>query len=296
MKQVGDGEGPPTLAETSARAYLPCVSLYDLYALEEALDLREKQPGIEITALTIGPEDCDQVVRYAMARGADHAVRIWHDSINPDDPFAIGMIVALFARFLGCSLIFCGIMSEDLRSAIMPSFAAERLGWNWLNMVIDIEPAENGSGVRVIQKREKGKRVETFCGFPAVLACCHKSDGFDYVSLHRRLRMQNKPVRLYGIDDLEMETLDLTDPPMKILKSRNPKPRTKRTPIALEALSGEDLMWGMITGSGGTKDDDQISRGSPNELAGKILDLLIEEGAVDKSQLAFDNTGGREDL
>ncbi len=290
MKQVVDGKGPPALSQVPGGGPPPdaslTVNICDLYALEAAMAFKEKRADAEITALTIGPEDSDQVVRYALARGADHATRIWHEEISVDDPFTVGMIIAIFARLSGCSLLFCGMMSEDSCSAIVPALVAERLGWNWVNRVIGIEPAKNGSGLRVLQKGERGARLEISCGLPAVLACCPRMQGFNYVSLHRRLLVQQRPVRLHSREDLGFEAPDAVDPPMKILRTRSPKPRTKRTAIASKALTGEDLMWAMISGKGGKKQEDQLIRGDPDELAGKILDFLLEKGMLDPSQLA----------
>lgn len=292
MKEVSEGRGPQVSRRITAEANQrssSTVNVYDLYALEAAMALRRKNSGVEVAALTVGPEHSDRVLRYALARGVNHAFRISSEGIAVDDPFSVGTAIARFARFFGGALICCGMMSEDSCWGIVPALVAEKLGWPWVNRVIEMAPAKDGASLRVMRKEEQGAILEVECGSPAVLACCPRMEGFDYVSAHRRARMEERPICLYSLEDLG-EAVSEADAPIRILRTRNPKPRTKRTAIASKALSGEELMLAMISGTGGKKRDDQIIRGNPGELAGKILDFLLGKGILDPSQLTPDDT------
>jgi electron transfer flavoprotein alpha/beta subunit len=290
MKQVGQGNGPPTFdkgkKEGNPNCLPPAVNIYDVYALEGAMDCKQRNGNTEVIALTFGPEGFDELLRYSLARGVDHAVRIWQEGIALDDPFTIGKILAQFARWSDGSLVFCGMMSEDSCSAMMPAIIAKELSWPWVNRVIRVEHMDKDLKIRVVQKAEKGGRLETSLGIPAVVAFCPNLDGFRYVSLHRRLHKQHNALQLYRPDDLGIVCHDAnrSDPPIKIKKIREPKPRTKRTAIASQAISGEDLMWAMISGTK-KKQDDNLIRAAPSELAESILNFLMEKGMLDPSRV-----------
>ena len=290
MKQVGQGNGPPTFDKGEKEGNPDClpsaVNIYDIYALEGAMDCKRRNGNIEVIALTFGPGGFDELLRYSLARGVDHAVRIWQEGIAPDDPFTIGKILAQFARRSDVSLVFCGMMSEDSCSAMMPAIIAAELSWPWANRVIRGGTMDKDREIRVVQKAERGGRLEASLGIPSVLAFCPNLDGFRYVSLHRRLRKQDSPLQLYRPEDLGMVGHDAngSEAPIKIKRIRQPKPRTKRTAIASQALSGEDLMWAMISGTK-KKQDDNLIRGAPSELADSILNLLMEKGMLDPSRI-----------
>src|SRR5215510_9288072 len=65
----------------------------DAYALEEALRLREKQGG-EVVVCSAGPARVAQVLREALARGADRAIHVEHDSLAAADAFVIAGALA----------------------------------------------------------------------------------------------------------------------------------------------------------------------------------------------------------
>src|SRR3954471_3383943 len=65
----------------------------DAYALEEALRLREKQGG-EVVVCSAGPARVAQVLREALARGADRAIHVEHDGLGSADAFVISGALA----------------------------------------------------------------------------------------------------------------------------------------------------------------------------------------------------------
>src|SRR3979490_1413250 len=69
----------------------------DAYALEEALRLKEKQGG-EVVVCSAGPARVAQVIREALARGADRAIHVEHDSLGAADAFVIADALASAMR------------------------------------------------------------------------------------------------------------------------------------------------------------------------------------------------------
>jgi electron transfer flavoprotein beta subunit len=242
--------------------------------------VKERSPSVNVTALSIGPPNVDEVLRYCIARGVDDAWRIWEEGIAVGDPYIVSQIIAQAARLSQCSLLLCGMMSEDSCSAIVPALVAKKLDWPWVNRVVSMKLSENVIGITVLQRGEKGNRLEIFCKLPALLAFHPTLLGHQYISICRLRWAGKRPIQTYNLGEvgLKSQELNVNQSPIKVVKIRQPKPRTKRSTIASQQLSGEELMWQMISGPSGRKNDDNLVRGEPEKVAERILNFLIEKG------------------
>ncbi len=127
----------------------------DAYALEEALRLREKHGG-EVVACTAGPARASQVLREALARGADRAIHVEHDRLSSitTDSFVVADALANAIRAETFDLVLTGLQSDDQGAAQTGVILAERLGIPHATIVMDVQLAENGSAPLVRVKRE----------------------------------------------------------------------------------------------------------------------------------------------
>lgn len=130
IKQVPDTEATilikegKTINETTIKWIL---NPYDEYALEEALKLKEKTPGSTVTAISLGAERVEQVLRTALAMGADKAVHIL-SSEDLDSP-ATAKALAEAARRQGeFGIIFSGKQAIDDDAYQTHIWLAEFLG------------------------------------------------------------------------------------------------------------------------------------------------------------------------
>lgn len=284
VKQVLDVRTPLTVdrrtSTVTAPGATPIINRADLCALEAAMNLKEKTPSAEVIALSIGPATVDKVLRYCLARGVNHAWRIWDEGIPVGDSYVISRVISQVAQISQCSLLLCGMVSEDSCSAVVPALVAEKMSWPWVNSVVKIQRLEEATGITVLQRGEKGGRLEIYCKLPTLLAFYPALSGHQYIS-SRRLRLaENKCIEIYNLKKLGLQPRELIESrsPVRAVKVRQPKPRTKRTPIASQQLSGEELMWQMISGVSGRKDDENLLRGEPEKLAERILNFLTEKG------------------
>jgi len=101
--------------------------------------------------------------------------------------------------------------------------------------------------------------------------------------------VENKPIQIYNLNQLGLQSQEImgSQSPVKVVKVRQPKPRTKRTVIGSQQLSGEELMWQMISGASGKKDDGNLVRGEPEKLAERILNFLTEKGIFHPSKASY---------
>src|SRR5512133_1709281 len=84
----------------------------DAYALEEALRLKERVGG-EVVACSAGPARVSQVLREALARGADRAIHVEDDRLAQADAFVVADALAAAMRDDKFDLILTGLQSDD---------------------------------------------------------------------------------------------------------------------------------------------------------------------------------------
>ncbi|NLA40321.1 MAG: electron transfer flavoprotein subunit beta/FixA family protein [Smithella sp.] len=98
------------------------------HALEAALQIREKY-GASITAITMGPPASEEVLREALAMGADRAVLICDAALAGSDTYATSDVLARAIRkeIPGCDLVLCGAYTSDSETAQVGPQLAEEL-------------------------------------------------------------------------------------------------------------------------------------------------------------------------
>src|ERR687891_487612 len=84
----------------------------DAYALEEALRLKEKHGG-EVVVCCAGPARATQVIREALARGADRAIHVEADELASADASTVAHALAAAVREEQFQLLLTGLQSDD---------------------------------------------------------------------------------------------------------------------------------------------------------------------------------------
>ena len=112
---------------------------YDEYALEEAIRIKEAK-GAEVVALSVGGDSAKEVLRNALALGADSAVLLKGD--GQGDALAVAQMIAAYAKDKGFDLILCGNKGIGGDNAAMGPMLAELLGVAQANVVVKLELGE----------------------------------------------------------------------------------------------------------------------------------------------------------
>src|ERR687896_940328 len=99
----------------------------DAYALEEALRLKEKHGG-EVVVCCAGPARATQVIREALARGADRAIHVEADALASADAMTIATALAAAVRDEQFDLVLTGLQSDDQGFGQVGVILAETLG------------------------------------------------------------------------------------------------------------------------------------------------------------------------
>jgi electron transfer flavoprotein beta subunit len=175
---------------------------YDEYAVEEAVQIKEERPQVEITALTVGPLRAEAVVRRALELGADHGAHLLTGSGQGMDFLQTASRIASFAKEKDFDLILCGVMSEDEQSCQTGPMVAALLGLPYATTVISERILEGEQRVRVEREQEGGRRQVVELPLPAVLTVQSGINRPRYPSLSNKLRARKQ--ELQEIDSVGM--------------------------------------------------------------------------------------------
>ncbi|HXE90788.1 MAG TPA: electron transfer flavoprotein subunit beta/FixA family protein [Terriglobales bacterium] len=196
MKQVPQKDAPLKLNEagnwiredTSYEVNEP-----DAFALEEALQQKEKAGGGEVVVITAGPARAQQVLREALAKGADRAIHLEDDSFVTLDALNTARAFAAAIKDEKFDMIFTGLQSDDYGFAQTGVILAELLGWPHATIIMEIR--KNETGIRVKRELEAGYFQYVDMPLPAVLTIQSGLNKLRYATLIGIKQAKNKPLR-----------------------------------------------------------------------------------------------------
>ncbi len=171
----------------------------DAYALEEALRQREKHGG-EVVVITAGPARAQQVLREALAKGANRAIHLEYDRFVTLDPLNIAKVLAAAVKDEQFDLIFTGMQSDDYGFAQTGVLLAELLGWPHATIIMQIEKKDGG--IRVKRELESGFFQFVDMPLPAVLAIQSGINKLRYATLIGIKQAKTKPMRKVSWDEI----------------------------------------------------------------------------------------------
>jgi electron transfer flavoprotein beta subunit len=165
---------------------------YDEFAVEEALQRKEKAGAGEVVVIALGPDAAQETMRTALAMGADRGVLLKADAV-PADALAVAKALAAELKDGGYDLVLFGkIAADDYNQAVGP-MTAELLGLPCVTAVSKLE-LEGGKGV-AHREIEGGVEVVEFA-LPAVLTADKGLNTPRYPALKGIMAAKKKPVEV----------------------------------------------------------------------------------------------------
>ena len=164
----------------------------DAYALEEALQLKEKHGG-EVIALCAGPARAAQTIREALAKGADRAIHIEEENLGAFDPLSAARLLAAALKTEPHDLILTGLQSDDLGYGQTGVILAELLGLPHATIIMQVEA--QGSGIRVKRELEDGWFQHVEMPLPALLTIQSGISKLRYATLMGIKKAKTKEIR-----------------------------------------------------------------------------------------------------
>jgi electron transfer flavoprotein beta subunit len=179
------------------------LSELDEYAVEQALQLKEKNEGTEVTALTVGPEDASEAIKKALQMGADKGVHVVDDAIAGSDYLATSQVLAAAVEKIGdVDVVICGMASTDATGSVIPAMLAERLDLPQVTLGSVIE--SQGKEFRI--KRDGDTSTEVIgATAPLVLSVTDQSGEARYPSFKGIMAAKKKPLETWSLSDIGVD-------------------------------------------------------------------------------------------
>ena len=207
MKQVPQQNSVKITADKQidASGIEPIISLFDEYALEEAL-LHVEKLGGKVTAATIGDEDDTESLRKALAMGVDAVALVNDPAFAMLDSLGAARVGAALVRILGdVDIILCGKQSTDDETAAFGPALARYLDIPVLSYVFkvhEIDPVAR----RVVVDRALEEVIETVeATLPAVLTTVKDLNQPRYPSLLKVRKAAKASIPVYTAADLGLD-------------------------------------------------------------------------------------------
>lgn len=216
----------------------------DAYALEEALQLKEKAGAGEVIVVCAGPERVQSTLREALAKGADRAIYIEADDLGALDTLGVAQLLADSIKTEAPDLILTGLQSDDLGLGQTGVVLAELIGIPHATIIMQVEAS--GDGIKVKRELEDGWFQHVEMPLPALLTIQSGGNKLRYATLMGIKKAKTK----------EMKTVAGTTPPAA-------------PAITLERVYLPEKQ----------KKTEMLS-GSPDEIAAKIVEKLKFEVRV----------------
>ena len=215
----------------------------DAYALEEALRLKEKHGG-DVVVCCAGPARAAQVIREALARGADRAVHVESDALAAADAATVADALAEAMREERFDLVLTGLQSDDQGFGQVGVILAERLGVPHATIIMEVQVS--GETLRVKRELEGGWFQWIALPLPALLTIQSGINQLRYATLKGIMAAKKKEIR-------------------------------KVTPSAASAAPGQKIV-AMYVPEKGKKT--QLIPGTPADAARELVTRLRDEARV----------------
>jgi electron transfer flavoprotein beta subunit len=236
VKQVPDTSEVKINRETNTliRDGVPSIiNPFDMFAIEEALRLREKHGG-KVTAVTMGPPQAAEALKEAVALGVDDVVLISDRAFAGADTWATSYTLAKGIKKIGnYDLVIAGKQAIDGDTAQVGPETAEMLGIPFVAYIRKIENVENGKMTVERLMDEGSDLVET--SLPALITVVKEINQPRLPSLKGKMKAKSLKVGTFTAKDIGAEEnfIGLKGSPTKVVKIFPPAPRGQR-----EILSG----------------------------------------------------------
>jgi electron transfer flavoprotein beta subunit len=227
VKQVPEANAPKRIDPRTKRLDRSgegALNAFDVHAVEEALRIKEASGEGEVVLVCVGPERAMEVLRKALAMGADRALLVSDDAAAGSDLVATSRLLAAALERESADLVLFGQQASDSDGAVLWAAVADLLRRPLVSQAADLTIAEGR--VRAKRQTEFGYDV-IGAPLPAVVAVSDAINEPRYPSLKGIMSAKRKPQETMSAADLGLEpeqvgeagskteVLALSDPPAR---------------------------------------------------------------------------------
>jgi len=223
----------------------------DNYAVEEALQIVAKQGG-NVTVVTVGNEDDEEILRREMAMGANKAALISDEAFSGSDGKGIATILKAYVEKNHYDLIVTGVQAED-GGAQVGGMLAAMLDYPFASLVNSIQVVD-AKKLKISREIEGGNKEVNEIDLPCVLSIQTGINEPRYVGMKGIRQVASIDIPTFGLSELGVDAASVGEAGAKV----------KRTDYFVPA-----------TGKGA-----EILQGKREEIVDKLMELLRAKGGL----------------
>jgi electron transfer flavoprotein beta subunit len=201
------------------------INPFDMYAIEEAIRLKEKTQG-KVTVITMGPPQAEAALREAISLGADEGILVCDRAFAGSDTWATSYTLSGAIRKIGTyDLIICGKQASDGDTAQVGPGISAHLDIPQVTYVKKIEEIKDRS-MRVERMMEEGfEIIET--PLPALITVVKEINEPRLPSLKGMMRAKQAKITAWTQKELNLDAqgIGLCGSPTQVVKIFTPAPR-----------------------------------------------------------------------
>ena len=196
---------------------------FDEIAVEEAVRLKEAGTATEVVAVSLGPQQCQETIRTALAMGADRGILVKTD--DELQPLAVAKLMKAVCEEEKPDLVILGKQAIDDDSNQTGQMLAALLGWSQGTFASEVKLADGKADVT----REVDGGLETVSlTLPSIVTTDLRLNEPRYASLPNIMKAKKKPIDEKAPADLGVDTA----PRLKTLKVEEPPKRQAGVKVA----------------------------------------------------------------
>lgn len=190
-------------------------------AVEEAVRLKEKKIAKELIALSVGPKQCAETLRTALAMGCDRGVHVECDQATLDGltPLQMSKMVAGVTKDEKADLVILGKLSIDGDYGQTAQMTAAHLGWSQATNLYSLDM--KGADATVEREIDGGLETDNL-KTPAVLSVDLRINQPRYATLPNIMKAKKKKVKKTNPKKLGVDTT----PTLKVVNVQEPPARS----------------------------------------------------------------------
>ncbi len=224
----------------------------DNYAVEEALQIAARVGG-NVTVVTVGGGDDEEILRREMAMGANHGVLITDEAFSGSDGQGIATILKAFVQKGNYDLILTGVQAED-GGAQVGGMLAAMLDYPFASLVNSIEVLE-GRKLKISREIAGGDKEMNEIDLPCVLSIQTGINEPRYVGMRGIRAVASVPIPTYGASALAIDSSAVGEAAAKVKRVDYFLPPLGKGAEMLEGSREEviDRLVGLVAAKGGLK-------------------------------------------
>ena len=196
---------------------------FDEIAIEEAIRIQEAGTATEVIAVSVGPKQCQETLRTAMAMGADRGILV--ESEEEIQPLAVAKLLKSLVEKEEPGLVILGKQAIDDDSNQTGQMLAALLGWPQGTFACDVGFEEGG--VKVNREVDGGTQSVALV-LPAVVTTDLRLNEPRYVKLPNIMKAKKKQLDIFTPVELGVDVA----PRLKLLKVEEPPVRQGGVKVA----------------------------------------------------------------